>query len=123
MRAHRPGSRRPVVMDGERRFGSCTDAARWLIKTTGVTATPNAVASNINEVLRRGSGTVYGHKFADDVTPLTPKEMDELIERQRRMLIAMHRQMEICALRGKPPAAAEVDMWARKLKEECGVEA
>lgn len=70
-----------------------------------------------------GSGTVYGHTFADDVTPLTPKEMESLIEHQRAALIGMHRQMEICALRGKPPTEAMVDRWARRLKDECGVEA
>jgi len=119
----KPYTRRPVVMDGERRFATCMDAARWLVKTTGVAVHPESVESNITEVLRRGRGTVYGHTFADDVTPMTPREMEELIERQRAALIGMHRQMEICALRGKPPTAAMVDRWTRRLKDECGVEA
>lgn len=120
---HRPGARRPVVMDGAQRFDSCMDAARHLVKSTGVAVHPKNVACNINEVLRRGRGTVYGHTFADDETPLTPREMESLIEHQRAALIGMHRQMEICALRGKPPTEAMVDRWARRLKDECGVEA
>ena len=123
MSARKPYSRRPVVMDGERRFATCMDAARWLVKTTGVAVRPESVQSNITEVLRRGSGTVYGHTFADDETPMTPKEMESLIERQKHALIAMHRQMEVCALRGQAPTAAVVDRWARRLREECGVEA
>lgn len=122
MTARKPYARRPVVMDGERRFATCMDAARWLVKTTGVAVRPESVQSNITEVLRRGRGTVYGHTFADDVTPLTPKEMESLIERQRAALIGMHRQMEICALRGKPPTAAMVDRWTRRLMDECGLE-
>ena len=114
---------RPVVMDGERRFKSLMDCARYLVKTTGVATAPQYVASDISEVLCKGRGTVYGHTFEDDITPMTPKEMEELIERQKRLLIAQHRQMEICALRGKAPTAAMVDRWARMLKDECGVEA
>ncbi len=123
MTARKPYARRPVVMDGERRFKTCMDAARWLVKSTGVAVRPESVACNINEVLRRGRGTVYGHTFADDVTPMTPREMEALIERQRAALIGMHRLMEICALRGFAPNNVDVDSWARRLKDECGVEA
>lgn len=113
----------PCVMDGEKRFKSRREAARWIVEQTGVATDAHTIANNICTVISNGRGTVYGHTFADDVTPLTPHEMESLIERQRAALIGMHRQMEICALRGKAPTAAMVDRWTRRLRDECGVEA
>ena len=68
--------KRPVVMDGELRFESMMDAARYLKRVTCSASSASFIGANICEVVRRGRGTVYGHEFADDVTRLTPVEMD-----------------------------------------------
>lgn len=79
----------PCVMDGEKRFKSRREAARWIVEQTGVATDAHTIANNICTVISNGRGTVYGHTFADDVTPLTPKEMERRMSELEKLILDM----------------------------------
>lgn len=55
--------KKPVVMDGEKRFGSVSDAARWLISHGRREGVPSKMAPNISAVCHGRATEAYGHAW------------------------------------------------------------
>jgi hypothetical protein len=109
------GRKRPVIMDGQTRFQSIGEAARWVKAHHGSAATPSSIRASIQHVVTVGRGHVYGHRFQDDTWPTTPAEYERELAECRTALIAMWRIMDISALKGEPVPRATVDGLAEKL--------
>ena len=54
---------KPVIMDGEKRFPSISDAARWLIANGRREGVVNKMAPNISAVCHGRAEMAYGHRY------------------------------------------------------------
>lgn len=122
------GQKRPVIMDGYKRFDSIRQAAEYIKEHEPTPASVNAITTNIWKSLDFRNHVAYGHYFQDDVFKgMTPKEYESIIDKQREAIKkqreALERQHRLILFSRRNCVALNRHAveTSRKLLDECGV--
>ncbi len=117
------GQKRPVIMDGYKRFESISKAAAWIKENTNTPAKVAGIRTNIWKSLEFRKLTAYGHYFQDDIfLGMTPREYESIIAKQREALQKQHRLI-VNSREHNAPLNQKAVLASQKLLSECGVEA
>lgn len=117
------GQKRPLMMDGFKRFGSIRKAAVYIKDVEREPAKLATISTNIWKVINKPNHSAYGHTFRDDVfLGMTPDEYESIISTQRKALEKQH-QLILYSRKHNMPLNQKAVLTSQKLLEECGVEA